>query len=88
MSDFDEIEMLFAKLLVTVGHILSESELAEIRSFIDVGEYGVALETAVDIFVEERKPASREAVSLIEHLATKMFVMPEHLATLKEMGSN
>ena len=82
MSGFDEIETLFAKLLVTAGHVLSESEVAEIRSFIDVGEYGLALETAVDIFVEEDKTASSEVVSLIEQLATAMSVEPVHLTTL------
>lgn len=72
MSDFDEIEALFAKLLAAAGHVLSKSELAEIRSFIDVGEYGLALETAVDIFVEEGKAAPPNVVSFIEQLAAAM----------------
>ena len=87
MPGFDEIETLFANLLATAGHVLSESEVAEIRSFIDVGEYGVALETAVDIFVEEGKTASSEVVSLIEQLATAMSVEPVRLTTLRKSRS-
>lgn len=84
MSGFDEIETLFTKLLAAAGHVLSESELAEIRSFIDVGEYGIALETAVDIFVEEGKIAPHEVVSLIEQLSNAMSMEPVHLIKLKK----
>jgi hypothetical protein len=83
MSDFDEIEALFAKLLITAGNVLSEFELDEIRAFIDVGEYGLALETTVDIFVEEGKTVSDEVVSLIEQLAAVMLMEPVHLILLK-----
>jgi len=84
MPDFDEIEALFSRLLIAAGNVLSESELGEIRTFINVGEYGLALETAVDIFVEEGKTAPSEAVSLIEQLATKMSVEPVRLIKLKD----
>lgn len=79
MSGFDEIEALFAKLLAAAEHVFSESELAEIRSFIDVGEYGLALETAIDIFAEEQKTAPNEVVSLIKQLATAMSMETEPL---------
>jgi hypothetical protein len=48
MPNFDEVESLFSQLLAAFGPGLSESEHAEIRSFIDVGEYGLALQTATD----------------------------------------
>jgi hypothetical protein len=37
------------------GVELSEAERAEVQSFLDVGEYGLALETAADTYVEESK---------------------------------
>ena len=76
MSDFNEIESLFDKLLFSASHVLSKSEVAEINSFIDVGEYGIALETAVDIFVEEGKIAPDEVVSLVKQLAIAMSIEP------------
>ncbi len=50
----------------------SASEIAEVREFIDAGEYGLALETTVDIFVEERKVAPQEIAVMIENLANAM----------------
>jgi hypothetical protein len=79
MADFDKIEALFSKLLDASGGMLSEREQAEIHRFIDAGEYGLALETAVDIFVEEKKKPSAEVVSLIEQLAKSMRIEPGFL---------
>ncbi len=76
MSSFNEIESLFSKLLVAGGSVLADQELAEIKSFIDVGEYGLALQTAVDIFVEEDKIAPDDVVSLIERIAAAMSIEP------------
>ena len=41
---------------------LSESEAAEVRRFVDVGEYGVALEMLVYIYVEERRKAPQAVI--------------------------
>ncbi|MCK9609472.1 MAG: MafI family immunity protein [Methylomonas sp.] len=71
-SNFDEVELLLSKLLEAVTPVLSESECAEVQSFIDVGEYGLALETAVDIFVEEKKIASAGVVTLVSRLVDLM----------------
>jgi hypothetical protein len=72
MGELDKIEMLFKQLLTASGSVLSEAELDEIRHFVDVGEYGLALETAVDIFAEERKVPPLEAVRCISGLAETM----------------
>lgn len=79
MTDFKKIESLFAKLLTATTSVLSESEVAEIQRFIDVGEYGLALETAIHIFVEERKLPSADVVELFKSLAIAMQVDPEPL---------
>ena len=44
----------------------SESESIEVQEFIDVGEYGIALETIIDIINEESKNITNEAEFLIE----------------------
>lgn len=79
MSNFEEIELLFSDLLAAASLVLSHSERAEVQKFIDVGEYGLALETAVDIYAEEKKMASAGVVALIEHLAEAMSIEPAPL---------
>lgn len=74
MSNFEEVELLFANLLVATSSVLSNAERTEIQKFIDVGEYGLALETAADIYVEEKKIASADVVTLFEKLAEAMSV--------------
>lgn len=72
MSNFAIVESLFSDLLNASKGDLSDAECAEVRSFLDVGEYGLALETVVDIYAEEGKTPSAYAVSLIERLAIAM----------------
>ena len=77
MSDFALIETMFANLLNASKGMLTESEMGEVQSFIDVGEYGLALETAADIYAEEGKIPSTDVVSLIERLAIAMSMKPD-----------
>jgi hypothetical protein len=79
MPDFEMIESMFLELLATSTSELSESERQEVRDFIDVGEYGLALETAADIFAEEKKTPSAAAISLMKELALAMSMNPESL---------
>lgn len=77
MSNFDLVESLLSNLLnASVGE-LSDTERAEVQAFIDVGEYGLALETTADIYAEEKKIPSAEVLSLIERLAIAMSMAPE-----------
>jgi hypothetical protein len=76
MSNFDEIETLLSQLLTAAAPVLSDTELAEVQRFIDVGEYGLALETAAAIYSEEKKIATLEVVGLIERLAAAMSMDP------------
>ena len=77
MSDFALVETLFTNLLNASKGELTDAELGEVQSFIDVGEYGLALETAADIYAEEGKIPSADVVSLIERLAIAMSMAPE-----------
>ncbi len=79
MSNFEDIELLFSNLLAAAAPVLTDSELAEVQKFIDVGEYGLALETAADICAEEKKVASADVVALIERLAEAMSIEPAPL---------
>lgn len=72
MSDFAIVESLFSRLLSALNGVFSVSEIAEVSEFVDVGEYGLALDTAVDIFVEEGKVAEDELIVLVQSLATAM----------------
>lgn len=81
MSDFEKIELLFSNLLVIARSTLSDAECAEIQEYIDVGEYGIALRTAVSIFVEENKKVNAETRSLLDQLARTMAIDPEKLLT-------
>lgn len=72
MSNFTTVESLFSRLLSALNGVFSVSEIAEVSEFMDVGEYGLALDTAVDIFVEEGKVASYDVIVLVQSLATTM----------------
>jgi dihydroxyacetone kinase DhaKLM complex PTS-EIIA-like component DhaM len=77
MSNVDEIESLLSQLRAASTPVLSNAERAEVQKFIDVGEYGLALETAADIYSEERKIAPVDVVSLVERLAAAMSMDPK-----------
>lgn len=72
MSDFAIVESLFSRLLPALSGVFSVSEIAEVSEFVNVGEYGLALDTAVDIFVEEGKVAEDDVIVLVQSLATAM----------------
>lgn len=72
MSDFTIVESLFSQLLSALNGVFSVSEIAEVSEFVDVGEYGLALDTTVDIFVEEGKVASDDVIVLVQSLAAAM----------------
>ena len=73
-THFEEVEKLFTELFAEIGNLFSESELAEVQEFINAGEYGIALETLVDIFAEEHKTVSTNVVALIKQLASTMAI--------------
>lgn len=77
MSDFELIESLFVRLIFLLAAVFSESEIFEVREFVDAGEYGLALDTVVDVFVQEKKIATTKIVSLIRDLAAAMELAPE-----------
>jgi hypothetical protein len=68
-SRFDEIERGLS-LLIASDPVFSADGL--VQHFIDVGEYGIALETAVDIYANGRDSASPEIREIVCRLAELM----------------
>jgi len=54
-QSFEQTERLLRATLADLSGVLSSAERAEVVQFIDVGEYGVALETLAALIVEEGK---------------------------------
>lgn len=76
MHDFENVELLFKQLIAASERSLSDAERDEIVEFVDVGEYGVALRTAVGIYVEEKNIPSMNEIELINRLALAMLMDP------------
>lgn len=88
MIDFSIVENLFRQFLPALREVFSASELAEVSGFIDVGEYGLALDTAVDIFVEEKKVATQSVIGFAERLAVAMDLsVADYADRLRAAGS-
>ena len=72
--DYQFIENLLLRLLGLLLEIFTDSEKVEVQNFIDAGEYGLALETLVDIVIEENKQIPSESLALICELADLMHL--------------
>lgn len=70
--DYQSIENLLLRLLGLLLEIFTNSERNEVQDFIDAGEYGLALETLVDIVIEENKQIPGESLALVCQLADVM----------------
>lgn len=70
--DFKKVEDLLCQLMAEAKALFSDTELCEIQKFIDIAEYGLALETAIAIYLEERKPIGSKALDLIDCLGVIM----------------
>ncbi len=79
MADMVRIESLLASLLAALKESFSEAEASEVSKFIDAREYGLALETVVDIFGEESKTPPPEVIAFVRDLAKAMAMEPASL---------
>jgi hypothetical protein len=71
-SNFASLEAGFEELLAALGPVLTPGQAAEVSEFLNLGEYGLALETVIGILVEERLRPSARALAAIEDLAARM----------------
>lgn len=72
MVDYKFIEKLLLRMLSLLVGVFSKSEADEVQEFIDAGEYGLALETLIDIIHEESKSIPQEVVELAKQTAVTM----------------
>ena len=72
MTDYQAIEDLLVQLLYFQKNVFDESESSEVQEFIDVGEYGLALDTFMDIVTEESKMISQDTLDLAKQSAVAM----------------
>ena len=63
---------LFDAILLALNGTLSAEEEREVLDFVEVDEYGVALETLADIIIEEQKSVSPDAFQAIQQLENEM----------------
>jgi len=76
VSEYDELERGIRFLIgESLGSQLTSEESSEIAGFADAAEYGLALETLVDIVVQERKKISVAAFRAICALAESMSIV-------------
>jgi len=72
MVDYKVVENLLLRLLSILVGVFSESEANEVTEFINAGEYGLALDTLIDIIDEESKSVPQEVVELAKQTAIAM----------------
>jgi hypothetical protein len=74
---YDAIEERLVQLLKEVTGSFTTDEAKEVSDFINVGEYGLALQTLIDIVLEEKKRISPCALQIIEELVMVMGIATE-----------
>jgi hypothetical protein len=84
MNVMNEIERKLRELVKALESSFLPSETNEVISFVDVGEYGIALETICFIIAEEKKDISYTVYSLIEEAGCKMQMDPRIWGQLKQ----
>lgn len=80
---FRAIERSFGRVLNSLDTELSAAERREVAGFIEVGEYGVALETLSALLVEEDKRITAAILAEIVGLAATMGI--DHDAATKQL---
>ncbi|MDX5631118.1 MULTISPECIES: MafI family immunity protein [unclassified Brenneria] len=70
--DYQEIEKNFSELIISLSKVFTSEEINEITEFIGYGEYGLALDTVIDIITEENKEISHDNLSIIVKLSNIM----------------
>lgn len=76
-EDFDKLEKQFGKLLGLLQPSLDASEKKEIREYINVNEFGVALEALVDILVVKGRALEKEPCTLLHKMANSLGLKGE-----------
>jgi len=86
MKDYSELERSFDDFFNSPeSRVFAASELQEIRHFVDVREFGLALETAIDIVIERDHVISEKLLVSFICLAEVMELdLTEKLALIRQ----
>ena len=74
---YNELEAQLGSILLTLGPQLSPEESREVSHFLDVGEYGLALQTLTDLLIEERKKLSIRTYHDVVRVAKRIGIERE-----------
>lgn len=80
---YDRLQTQLEGILVMLESVLSTEESNEVGHFIDVGEYGLALEILSDLLIEEQKKIPQGAYEAMMQAARQMGIEQEIDAKLE-----
>jgi hypothetical protein len=70
MFDYKLVENNLNQALLFLSEVLSETQIDFIRSYIDSGEWRLALETLCEILSEDELPISTKVYELLQEIGT------------------
>ncbi|MCO6517995.1 MAG: MafI family immunity protein [Snodgrassella sp.] len=70
--EYQEVEENFGNLISLLNKSFISKEIDEIKDFVDYGEYGLALDTLIDIIKEENKEINNGIFQYIAELSNLM----------------
>lgn len=70
--EYQEVEEKFGNLISLLNKSFISKEIDEIKDFVDYGEYGLALDTLIDIIKEENKEINNDIFQYIAKLSNLM----------------
>lgn len=70
--EYQEVEENFCSLISLLNKCFTSKEIDEIKDFVDYGEYGLALDTLIDIIKEENKEINNDIFQYIAKLSNLM----------------
>jgi hypothetical protein len=87
MEHFQKIEKALTELLASTAHDISDAEKGEVQHFIDVAEYGLALETfcavVVDKGISVRDEVRRQIIEIQKQMSMKSPIIERCLGECK-----
>jgi hypothetical protein len=72
MSDHKLIKSKLNEVILLTNEVMQETQIEFIRSCIDAGEWGLAVETLCDILYEDELPISATAYRLIQEISSSI----------------
>ena len=70
--EYQDVEENFGNLISLLNKSFISKEIDEIKDFVDYGEYGLALDTLIDIIKEENKEINNDIFQYIAKLSNLM----------------